>query len=200
MRAMLCIGLLAAAAALLVTAAPAGEKGKEPGKEKPTNPKELLGKEAPDFSLDTVDGGSFKLSGHREASIVVLTFWVSRFPASASGMPVVVGVTSKFRDKGVVFCAVSVKEDAEAVKRFQAERKLQFPSALDKDGEVARKYLVGGMPHTAVVDKDGTVQAVHPGFGPDLKTGLTKQLETLTAGKKLVKPPEEKPPEGEGAK
>jgi hypothetical protein len=69
MRAMLCIGLLAAAAAaLLVTAAPAGEKGKEPGKEKPTNPKELLGKEAPDCSLDSTAGTSSSPVTARPAS------------------------------------------------------------------------------------------------------------------------------------
>jgi peroxiredoxin len=192
MRTKLCFGVLATAVVLLGLPAQAGEKSRPP------NPKELLGKEAPAFSLATADGGNFRLADHRGTNIVVLTFWVSRFPASAQAMPIVAGITAKYKDKNVVFCGVSVKDDAESVKKFMEAHKLQFPSALDKDGELAKRYLVAGMPHTVVIDKDGTVQSLHPGFTPDLKARLPRDLDSLVAGKKLVKPPKGKDGEGQG--
>ena len=174
-----------AVAVLLGLVALAAEKRERP------DPKTLLGQAAADFELQTADGGKFKLSDHKDKDIVVLDFWATWCPPCQRSLPVLVEVTGSFKDKNVVFCAVNLRETAEKVRKFQDERKLQFASPLDKDGAVAGKYLVSGIPQSVIVGKDGTVQAVHVGASPDLKDKLTGELQALVDGKKLAEPPKE---------
>jgi peroxiredoxin len=93
-------------------------------------------------------------------------------------------VTSSLKAKGVAFYAVNLEEEPEQINAFLAEKKLKVPVALDKDGSVAGKYLVEGIPQTVIIDKQGSVRVVHIGASPNLKQELTDELEALLAGKK----------------
>ncbi len=46
--------------------------------------------------------------------------------------------------------------------------------------------MARGIPLTVIVGKDGTVQAMHEGFDPDMKAGIKKDLDALLAGKTLA--------------
>ena len=48
-------------------------------------------------------------------------------------------------------------------------------------------YGVQGIPQTVLIGKDGTVQAVHVGFMPEMKQKLRDELDALLAGKNLAK-------------
>ena len=189
--------LFLAAAAVLALAgtaraeesAPPAKKDAPPEAAKPArpDPAALMGQPAPDFELDLVAGGKVKLSELKDKSVVILDFWATWCPPCRKSLPVVAEVAKSYKEKGVAFYAVNLREDVEKVKKFLEAQKLDLAAALDKDGAVAKSYLVSGIPQTVIVGKDGTVQVVHVGASPDLKERLTKDLDALLAGEKLAK-------------
>jgi peroxiredoxin len=101
-------------------------------------------------------------------------------------MPQVDGVAEKFADRGLVFYAVNVQEDAETIKEFLKTSELEVPVAMDADGQITQSYGVSGIPQTVLIGKDGKVQVVHVGFSDSLGDELSKQVEDLLAGKDLA--------------
>ena len=158
-------------------------------------PYALVGKPAPDFRLELLDGGQFELAAHKGKDIVILDFWSPVGGPGGVALRTFVEVAEVYRDKGVVFYGVNQRERPETIRRFLENRGFDFPVLLDKDGKVGRLYGVIVRPQTVIVGKDGTVQAVHVGLLPDLRSKLTEELEALLAGKTLA--PESKS-KGEG--
>ena len=152
------------------------------------NAGKLVGKPAPPFSLNLVDGGKMNLADHKGKDIVVLDFWATWCPPCRMVMPKVVELMDKYKSKGVVFYAVDLGESADKVKAFQQSANLKFACALDPDGGVGNDYSVESIPMDVIIGKDGVVQAVHVGASPDLIDNMKKELDTLVAGKSLVAP------------
>jgi len=152
-------------------------------------PHPLLGKPAPTFTLDVLGGTKVNLADLKDKQIVVLDFWATWCPPCRKALPILVEVTDAYKDKGVTFYAVNIQESPEAIKAFLDKMGIKCNVALDKEGEAATKYKVQGIPQSVVIGKDGTVEAVHVGLAPDLKEEFKKELDTLIAGKSLVKKP-----------
>jgi peroxiredoxin len=177
-------------------------------------PHPLLGQPAPAFTTTDVDGKPIDLAKHLGKNVVMLDFWATWCGPCVQAMPQVEEVAKKFKEKGLVFYAVNCGEDAETIKAFLEQAKLDPTVALDEKDEIGPLYKVEGIPQTVLIGKDGTVQVVHVGFGPDLGKMLTKEIEDLLAGKDLAKETlakweerrkrrkasdEARPPEGEDA-
>jgi thiol-disulfide isomerase/thioredoxin len=99
-------------------------------------------------------------------------------------MPVLVEVAREYADKGVRYFAVNLREKPDVIRQYLKGAQLEIAIALDKDGSVAQKYGVHGIPTMVIVDKGGVVQKVHVGSSPNLKTELRRTLDDLLAGKK----------------
>ena len=149
----------------------------------------LLGKPAPGFKVNLLDGGQADLAQHKDKAVVILDFWATWCGPCVRALPIISEVAAAYRKKGVAFYAVNLRESPEAVRRFLKKYKITCAVAMDADGRVASLYGVTSIPQTVIVGRDGTVQAVHVGFNPDLKRMLQTQLDTLMAGKYLA--PEE---------
>lgn len=136
-------------------------------------------------SLVGADGSRFDPAMQKD-KIVVLDFWASWCGPCRASLPVVVQVCKEYADKGIVFCAVNVKEDAETIRKFLAEEPIDATVAMDTDGAVSAAYRVDGIPHTVVIGRDGVVQAVHVGANEGMEAKLRKQLDALLEGKSLA--------------
>jgi thiol-disulfide isomerase/thioredoxin len=158
----------------------------------PEPPKhQLIGQQAPEFTLDLLDGGKLDLKAHRGKHVVVLDFWATWCGPCRRGLPILTEVTQAYKDKGVRFYAVNQEEKPEAIRKFLKEEVLQCTVALDTDGSVAQLYGVRGIPQTVLIGKGGMVQAVHVGLLPDMKSRLEDELDALVAGKSLLPAQEE---------
>jgi len=166
------------------TFTPPPDAAKRRPQEGPAHP--LLGKAAPDFELPLLEGGTLKLSGQKGKHIVILDFWATWCGPCRRALPALMAVAEKYKDKGVVFCAVNLRETPEQIKSFMRQERLSFSVGLDRRGKVGNLFQVKGIPQTVVVGKDGTVQVVHVGFLPDLETRLKQELDDLLAGKDLA--------------
>ncbi|HEY2343892.1 MAG TPA: redoxin domain-containing protein [Chthoniobacteraceae bacterium] len=148
---------------------------------------ELVGQAGPAFSAPQVGGGSFDLAAHKGKDVVVLDFWATWCGPCVAALPIITDVTNSMKDKGVVFCAVNEGDEEATIRQFLDAKKLGPTVGMD-DGKIGHLYGVQGIPQTVIIDKQGVVQTIHIGFGPNLRELLTQQLEAVLDGKSLIKP------------
>ena len=118
-----------------------------------------IGEPVPDFRLDTPDGGRLQLSDYR-GQAVVLNFWATWCVPCRQEMPQLQAVHAEYVDSGVLtVVGVNLQESPSAVTDFGEELSLTFPLALDRDGEVVRRYGLIGLPGTFFIDAEGVLRA-----------------------------------------
>jgi len=116
-------------------------------------------------------------------NIYVVEFWASLSTASRASIPRLNELQKEFKDKGVVFVAVS-DEPLDKIKLFVASASvpLDYVIAADDQRKTARGYMVAygqkGIPYTFVVGKDGRVLWHGYPF-----QGLEEALTEITAGR-----------------
>lgn len=149
------------------------------------DPKIMLGHEAPDFTLSALDGVDVTLS-KLKGKIVVLDFWATWCRPCRLYMPDLIEVTDGYKDKDVVLYTINQGDAKDVVQKFMELTKLKANVLLDTQSKAGSEYFVSSIPHTVIIGKDGTVQAIH--VGAEKKSVLKKELDTLTAGTNLVEP------------
>jgi peroxiredoxin len=152
----------------------------------PRPPHELLGKDAPDFEVDVLDGETFKLEDVIGKKVVMLDFWATWCGPCVAALPQISAAAEELKEKDVIFYAVNLRESAEDVKAFLEEQKLDVPVLLDAEGEVGDLYKAAAIPQTVLIGKDGRVQVVHVGFGGDVKQQLIDEVTGILEGKDLA--------------
>ena len=126
-------------------------------------PESMTGKPAPAFTLTSLDGQEISLESLR-GQTVILDFWATWCRPCLQGLPVLMEVAKAHAEDGVVLWSVDLDETAEKVRSFIDRQKWNLPVLLDTRGRVARKYGVGGIPHTVVIDPEGIIRLVEVGF------------------------------------
>ena len=147
---------------------------------------ELVGKMAPDFEMDLLDGGKMKLSALRGERIVILDFWATWCGPCRMAMPILEAVAKDYAEKGVELYGVNQDESAEVIRAFLTETGLSVTVGLDPEARIGDRYAASSIPQTVIVGKDGTVKAVQVGVSPTLDSELRAQLDALVAGKEIV--------------
>jgi peroxiredoxin len=119
-------------------------------------------KAAPDFSLQTLDGRTVKLSDYR-GQVVLLNTWATWCPPCRAEMPDLEAFYRDHQGHGFVVLAVNSEESADTVTSFLEEHDFTFPVLLDPNGEVTKLYGIRGLPTSFFIDRDGTIQGVWSG-------------------------------------
>jgi cytochrome c biogenesis protein CcmG/thiol:disulfide interchange protein DsbE len=162
---LLLIGLLSGVVmALLTIVGPGRQAGLGTGQSGPTPVPDYVavGKPAPDFTGETVDGATLTLSDLR-GQPVALNFWATWCVPCAVEMPALESAAARYADQDFIVLAINAGESPAAVQAFMDEHDLTFPALLDQDGEILDLYAVRYFPTTIWVDADGIVQAEHLG-------------------------------------
>ncbi len=112
---------------------------------------------APDFSLEDLQGNTYKLSDYR-GRIVFLNLWTTWCPPCREEMPSMDALYRQLKGSGLVMLAVSQDENgAAAVAPFVAQLQLSFPILIDPGGTLSPRYGVTGYPETFIIDREGKV-------------------------------------------
>jgi thiol-disulfide isomerase/thioredoxin len=139
----------------------------------------LVGKMAPDFELDLLDGSKFRLADQRN-KVIVLDFWASWCGPCLQVMPQVDKVAHEFADQGVELYAVNLEETEDRIQAALDRLKLTTKVALDRNGRIAEKYGAVSIPQTVIIDRNGKVVRLFIGggarFGDQLREALTAVL------------------------
>ena len=156
----------------------APEDPEPPARDPMRGAEDLEGAQAPDFSLELLDGSTMTLSDY-EGNIVVLDFWATWCPPCVRAMPILQTVMNDYADQGVAVYAINLRETNEQVEQFLTNHGLDLPVAMDRDGAVAGEYFIRAVPTTLIVDGDGVVAEVHVGAGPAYEDELREALDSL---------------------
>lgn len=114
-----------------------------------------IGSMAPNFKLKTIDDAVFEMAAHR-GKVVLINFWGTWCPPCEKEMPHLVDVHHRY-DDSTVFVAIAVNDVPDAVRKFVADKRMDFTVGLD-EGQIAGRYLVSGFPTTVIVGADGIVK------------------------------------------
>lgn len=164
--ALLLIPLLGVAGALIAVyasggLAPAPPPTPLPVTAAPASP--LLGQAAPSFDLETLYGGSLRLSSLRGRP-VFLNFWATWCEPCTRELPAFMAFMAEQPEGGPVILAVNAGEQAERIEAFLAEQGVSgIPILLDPDFEVNTAYHADRIPMTYVIDAAGIVREMHLG-------------------------------------
>jgi cytochrome c biogenesis protein CcmG/thiol:disulfide interchange protein DsbE len=135
----------------------------------------LVGKPAPAFRLQTLNGGMLSLASLKGRP-VVLNFWASWCVPCRQEAPLLRDLSDKQSLGGLAVVGVVFSDkNLGAVNAFVREYSLAYPSLLDPDLNTAIAYGVSGVPETFFIDRSGVVRSYVQGvLTPDrLRTSLS---------------------------
>jgi len=124
----------------------------------------LVGKDAPDFTLNDLEGKAVTLAEDK-GSVVVVDFWATWCGPCRESLPGLNKIYKEFQAKGLKVYAVDLEEAKEKVQPVALKLIPDLRVLLDEKSEVAKKFGVSGIPQTVVIGKDGKVKKVFVGFG-----------------------------------
>ncbi len=173
------LAFLFAASALLVSCGP--ENAAAPGAASP-GAGSPGGGSAPDFSLQSTDGRTVRLSDYLGKSVVLIDFWSTTCDPCMVEMPHLVELYKSRKDKGFVVLAVSLDgpESLADVNRVVHDKNMIFPVLLDQETTVVARYNPKReMPFTVLIDKNGNIVKKKPGYTPGDEKALVADVDKL---------------------
>jgi peroxiredoxin len=144
------------------------------------SPSAEIGRAAPDFLLQTPDGGELRLSDLRGTPVVV-NFWASWCTPCREEMPRIVAAYDEQSGQAFAVVAVDLQENDGMVRDFADDFGMEFPIVIDRTGEVGDTWRIGGpiegIPSSYFIDGDGIVRARV--FGPMSDEVLQENLAMI---------------------
>lgn len=122
----------------------------------------LVGRAAPDFTLQPLDGGVPVTLASLRGRPVVLNFWATWCMPCLQEHPTLVSAARSLGER-VRFIGVIYEDSEEQVRGFLARRGSAYPSLLDPGSRTAIAFGIFGVPETYFIDAEGKIAAKHVG-------------------------------------
>ncbi len=123
-------------------------------------------REAPDFTLQDVEGKDVRLSDYR-GKVVLLKFWATWCAPCRMEVPDFINLQRDYRDRGVEVIAVSMdREGARVVAPFVRQHGINYRVAVDGSTVVNRLGGIPGVPTTFLLDRQGRIVGSLSGYNP----------------------------------
>ena len=122
-----------------------------------------VGQKFTDFEMLTPEGKSVKLSDFvGKGKVVLVDFWASWCGPCRREMPNLVEAYKHYKGKNFEIVGVSLDQNDEAWKNAIKQLNITWPQMSDLkywECEGARLYAVSSIPHTVLIDAEGTIIA-----------------------------------------
>lgn len=132
----------------------------------------VIGRAAPNFQLDTLDGHPATLDDFHGKPVIV-NFWATWCEPCKEEMPALQAQTAS--NPNLTILGIDNVESPVKVKPFVDHLGVSFPILLDEDGSVMEHYQVTGLPTSYFVDSSGVLRFIYRGALTDdaLRQGLS---------------------------
>lgn len=147
----------------------------------PAASEDMVGKMAPDFNLDNVQGGKTRLADFR-GKYVVLDFWGTWCAPCIAGIPELKEAYKEIDKSKFEF--VSVCKNCENVKSFTRKKNMKWVQLLDdEETSITPDYSITGFPTLMVINPEGKVVANSRTTHQGLRGDLLATLEEIDSSK-----------------
>lgn len=109
-------------------------------------------RQAPGLRLASLRHGEIDLRA-LAGQVVLVNFWATWCPPCIEEIPSLQRLYRRLGPQGLEILAVDVGESVEVMQRFLADKPVDFPVLMDRDGEALRRWGVYAFPTTLVVDR-----------------------------------------------
>ena len=143
-----------------------------------------IGSTAPNWSLQTKENETIDYYQDSDKQVSAILFWSTSCPYCATLMPHLEIVYRNYRNKGLKFYAISIRENGKInpVEYFETG---EYTYTLLLNGDkVAEQFSVKNMPGLYVIDKDKKIIYKRPGGVSDV---LVKQNVDLAIKQAIAK-------------
>ena len=123
----------------------------------PTGPAPRLEREAPDFSLRTLDGKEVQLSDFRGRPVWI-NFWATWCPPCRAETPDIQEVYENHESDGLVVLAISIGESPSTVSDYVKRTGTTFTTGVDQTTSIAAQYRIVGIPTHFFIDREGVIR------------------------------------------
>ncbi len=139
-------------------------------------PSPLIGRIAPNFRLETLNGGYVDLQGLR-GKAVVLNFWASWCIPCRDEAPLLRAAQEKYGKKNLIVVGSIYNDTPQKAQAFVTEFALAYPNLIDPNGKNAVSYGVTGLPETYFINQFGVI--VSKKIGPLEATDFEKRINQV---------------------
>lgn len=144
----------------------------------PFNINTLRNQEAPDFTLNDLNGNAVSLSS-LNGKIVLLNFWATWCPPCKAEMPSLNQLYKEMKSSGLEVVAVSTDTSPKKVKKYIANKNFDFTVVMDERESVFRKYGVFSLPTTFLIDREGIIVDIFIGEYNWTDSSIKERLKQL---------------------
>ena len=130
---------------------------------------------APDFTVTTYDGETYRLSDMR-GQVVVVNFWASWCVPCIQEAPELEATWQTYKDQGnVMFIGIDYLDSERKGLDFLTEHGITYPNGPDLRQKIAEDYEILGVPETFIIDPQGNVSVFY--MEPITQAILTREIE-----------------------
>lgn len=123
----------------------------------------LIGKSAPDFTLNSLDGDTITLSDYR-GKWVMLDFWIWTCSACRTKLPIIQEVYTRIPEDKLAILAIHNKGRESIIRTYVKGENLTIPVLLDLEAIACDLYNVHAFPTFFFIDDDGIICLIDPEF------------------------------------
>jgi thiol-disulfide isomerase/thioredoxin len=150
------------------------------------NPRRVVEKYAPEFSVLTSDG-SYLESDQLRGKVVLLDFWGTWCTPCLYAIPFLSDLAKKYGKEEFVLLSIAVNDDEDKWRDFIEKNKMIWMQTYDKSSKMKSTFQINSFPSYILIDHEGIVRYQGKGVG-----GSTEN-EVISAIKKAMKAAKSQP-------
>ncbi|MBV9455752.1 MAG: TlpA family protein disulfide reductase [Rubrobacter sp.] len=123
-----------------------------------------VGSEAPDFTIQSVNGSNISLGDATGKDATMLVFFASWCPHCNREAPIISDLEGKYDNLRVIMVGIDDQDNQEKVREFVNKYEIKGPAAYDPS--LGSTYQASGYPTIYVIDKNKEITAANSGEVP----------------------------------
>lgn len=145
---------------------------------------DLIGKNAPDFKVEDINGNNISLEDAK-GKVIVLNFWFTSCKPCIDEIPELNKVYEEYKtDTNVVFASITFNK-LDEVNAFLKNHPIKYPVVTNAK-ETCNLFNVSGYPTNIIIDKNGTYFDFIRGGNPKIGHHISNSIQNALQGNKPV--------------